>query len=335
MYSHGRHPMKERMPVFITKAIRGALSVIACMVAWSADCSGQEEAVSLQKTFSSRPVARFQNGHFFAKDSQEVPGTPIAFLFNPRGEVIRRVPFKYDGMADIDIAAIAPAADGSMVVSVASVATTGERVFLLVWVDTAGQVKRTVRTSPYAATHLYMSTEGELWAAGREIEPNISLRKGHDIVRRYSAGGELIQSCLNLSSFPPLGEMRGHPDTYAHLFGGGGRVGFISGNAKELVEIDPNSCGLTRTRFNLPEGAEQITGADFAVDGSVVASFNTPQGNAVVLARLRRGSSEWQRIDPPTLADGSRWSGYLLGADGPAWWLALPAGGALKYRVAQ
>jgi hypothetical protein len=293
----------------------------------------QNAPITLDKSFEGRTVANFKNGFFFAPDDQDVPGTPAAFLFGPDGAVRQRVAFKREGMVVLQVAAVAPASDGSMVVSLAGMATTGHRVFELVWIDPEGRFLKSVRTSPFAAELLHQMPNGDIWAGGHELTPDITLQKGHDILRRYSRDGKVLQTCLNLDSFPSLRQMDGHPNWNAFLFGNESGVGFLSPRAMELIVAGPRNCGLRRSKLTLPEIGGEFTGADFLPDGSLVVSTQsrTTSGSEMGLYRWNAESSAWEKLPAPGSESGQPWRGRLLGADGAALWLSAGTGRVFRF----
>lgn len=289
-----------------------------------------EDSVALNRDFSRKPAPYFQNGFFWSYDHEENPLTPKALVFGPDGGVRLQVPFERPGVSNPDIGAVAPSVAGGVVVSLSGWAPDGRIVHRLEWLNPSGTLERLIETTPFAAVALHVRPNGEVWAAGRELEER-RLRKGHDILRRYSPGGELVETMLGGDSFSPESRKRGHPVADCYLIGDGDRVAFLSVTAMELVILTPGS-PMHRWRLPEPRGGAWITGAAF-LDGDVVVSAQVrdARGSQAKLYRWAPAESGWHEIPAPS-RDGRPWVGYLLGADPAGLWLSDELPQVVRYR---
>ncbi len=304
-----------------------AAFVLACIVfpLVSFQSHAQPTLVELQKTFAGRSVPTFNNGYFAAYDHDELPGTPLAYIFATDGSVRLKVPFKLDGAFTFRIAAVAPTPAGGMVVSVGAFMTDGSRSTRLVWIDPSGQVVRTVDTQPYYPVLVHVRPDGEVWTAGRVIE-NERFSESHDILRRYSAEGRVLQNLLNWDSYPSPSKIGGHPDDIAYLFGDAGRVAFLSVTAMDLAIVDLATGKIERWRLPGIAGRTLVTGAGFTPAGAVVVSAqgSGKTGALCDLYEWRADKASWSLLPAPTLAGDVIWRGHLVGADGHGMWLSGP-----------
>ena len=219
------------------------------------------------------------------------------------------------------VAAVASAQDRS-----------GRSVSVIAWFGADGSQIRTVVTSPYAPFKVCFSSDGFLWAVGRVRTDSFQTVPVHDLVRRYDAGGKLVQAALSSAELPPAGVV--HPGQGTLFVPAGDGISALLPSAGEWIEFGPALQVTRRIRAPLPTGL-MVTGFGKTRDGSAVVQAMTERSGEsprIILLSLAPASTEWKEMPihdsfARSLLLGSNGSGNLVFWDKRAQsviWLSSP-----------
>ena len=248
-----------------------ALTLLAgCSAAVSAALVKQEATVSIPRDFTAQPLPRFGNGFVLAYDFHMAK----VWEYDHTGKTLFALSLSTPDATDIHITDMAAAADGTVAVS-ASVLDGDGRDPVIFWITPAGAVARIVRTAPFSASRVVFSSDGSLWAAGRTYRrqgADFSTDPQYDVLRRYDSQGRFEGSAVPNTTFTAAPQ---NPALYSFLMSGPNRIGFLSLDGKEYVEVSLSGKVLGDWKINskLPFGVGDVGGVALTPSGALFLSL--------------------------------------------------------------
>ncbi len=266
--------------------------------------------------FDNKPLSSWDGGLLLAYESHGMPAAIHAF--NRDGQNVLSSRLSFLEAQDIRITDLAAGPNGTIGAAV-SVQAGSPGVYLL-WLAPNGEVRKIVRTSPFAVYRIVFAADGSLWAAGRIIDHSIHReedRPAHDVLRKYAPDGTLLQTSLASDSF--ISRTGQHPTLRPFFSIQHDRVGFYSRTAEEWVEISNEGEILDRWPGLHLDRRDILTGLGFLPNGRVYLSVQQYQGNTrpTVYYTLDKQQGIWTEVDSTQLypPDSSRVS-RIAGTDG-------------------
>jgi hypothetical protein len=189
-----------------------------------------DRTVHLSWNFAGQPIPKYDNGLLLARDSDHT----TLRTFGMNGAIRNVVRLSLPDATLIQAHGVAASPEGMMAVSASAKNSDGVRVSIIVWLDESGRTVRVVRTSPFEPFHLAFASEGTLWAAGREHEPDFRDKPDYGVLRQYDREGRPLRSVLAKSTFELP---KGYPAASSFLVASSGRIVFYSETASEWVEL--------------------------------------------------------------------------------------------------
>lgn len=153
------------------------------------------------QSFELRPVT-WDRGYFLVMPAEPKSGEPQVFVHRSDGSPLYKLTVPLTGAARVSVHAAAILdADGALVVSTHAWSDAAQPAAMLCFTDGAGRLLKTVRTNPFLAVRLKVAPDGSVWALGWDFEHGAGT-SSTEILRHYSAAGELLGAFLPRGQFP-------------------------------------------------------------------------------------------------------------------------------------
>jgi sugar lactone lactonase YvrE len=156
-----------------------------------------ESSVGLAWDFSGQPIPRFKNGFLIGYDSDHA----TVRSFDSGGKLVTQTKLVLPEAAVVSINDVAAWTDGRLVVSASIKSVNGALASAFIYLNAGGTVTRIVRTTPFAAFRIAVSTDGTLWAVGRVHNNNFEDEPSHDVLHHFDANGVFLGSLLASDTF--------------------------------------------------------------------------------------------------------------------------------------
>lgn len=291
--------------------LRIALSVLTPICLFGID--GVMHSIPISAYSHGGPIPRFGYGRLVHYGLDGVTVT----AYKPDGMMAFSQVLSLPEAMAIRIRDVAISSEGKVAAVASAQDRSGRSVSLIVWFGVGGSQIRTVVTSPFAPFKICFSSDGFLWAVGRVHTDSFQTVPGHDLVRRYDAGGKLVQSSLSITDLAPTG--KAHPGERTMFIPIGDGVSAFLPSAGEWIEFGPALQVTRRIRAPLPTGL-LVAGFGRTRDGRAVVQAMTERSGEIpriILLSLAPPSTEWKEmpIDDPfarSLLLGSDSSGNLV-----------------------
>lgn len=289
-----------------------------CAMAISAPLVKQEATVAIPRDFTGQRLPRFKNGLVLVYDFNLAK----VWAYDRTGKTLLSLSLSVPNTVRMHITDIAAAPDGTVAVSASAFDGDGNGAPVIFWISPAGAVTRIVRLAPFSASRVVFANDGSLWAAGRIYRQEgvrFETAPEYDVLRHYDSQGRLLGSVVPNTTFASAPQ---NPALYSFLIGGQNRIGFLSLDAKEYVEVSLSGkmLGDWKIHTSLPFHVGDVMGAALTASGSVFLSLpphpdlNTPyQGPP--LYKLDKASGALQPADLSVDTPVTKPS-VLIGGDG-------------------
>jgi hypothetical protein len=290
----------------LASAMAGAFPLYAALL----------EELSVNYSFGSRPVPKWENGFLVAYQTVREPSA--VFLFDRSGQLVLQTRIEIPNYGEIKIFDVAASPDGRVAISAGA---SGAGAFVA-WLNSSGSIERIIKDPAFPMMRLCFSADGSLWAMGHFLDH--SNHRPEDIpdyatLRHYNRDGQLLHSTLPRNSFAR--RTWEEPDELAKLVALRDRLGIYSRSANEWIEVSMTGEVIGRWKgVNLPDHSD-ITGVGLLSDQSV---YVTAQGPSAVHPRqigflgifsLDKQSGEWKPFNLLN-ESGKKRPAMIYGADG-------------------
>jgi hypothetical protein len=261
--------------------------------------------------------------------------SPYIRLFDGNGNLVRENDAGIPGAAAVTVKDISVLRSGFMAAAVRAVNADGAMASAVALYNGTGAPSLVVRTDPFFATRVALSSDGYLWVLGSFA--NRRFDQDYGMFRKYSLDGRLVGEFLNRLSLNPK---RGPFDEDA--IGGSsvmvawsGGVGAYIPLSQEWLEVDNSGNLVGRWKLAEPTLAKTPTPGSPRHAARMVRLAATESGSIYsfwiwderrALCKLDRKSGVWQEVD------GSQ-SDYFLGPRSQAAFLLGSDGGALLFKA--
>ena len=258
-------------------------------------------------------------GFFVQCDFQEKFEGPLpnVNLYQLDGHSVYEAKVMLPGSSQTEIRHLAVKEDGSGLVCVYAVQQDGAVARCLALLDSAGNLIRVIRTTPFQPYRACFGPDGTIWALGANWE---AINQGIDaeIFEHYSADGELLGKMVPRFSIPDvmlpisanINWMRACED----------RIGiWITEKSHLWIELSADGSGLLGVWRVLPPVTDEprtVSGLAYTPEGAVYASFSGGIQKIAVLWWLDRSTSTWVPVPEFSMSHGDAGLGRLLGIDG-------------------
>lgn len=126
---------------------------------------------------------------------------PTVFAYNRQGNKRFERPLALDAAHELFIRSVAASGDGRFAYGGTTVASTGERLGFIAFLDGQGRSLQILRLPRFYPQHLCITADRTLWVAGTRDSDRYRPEEHHDVLRAYSGDGTLKFSQLAHSSF--------------------------------------------------------------------------------------------------------------------------------------
>lgn len=276
-----------------------------------------ERARTVTRELAQQPVARYQAGSLFSRDSS----LSTLWIENiaENGGITEKTLTLPDSFR-VTIADVAVSFDGRVAASASATDREGRLSTFIAWLRPDGSLLRLVRTTPFGAGKISFTADGSLWASG--IVKDETLRDEvpvHDVLRRYGPDGVLLGTFLPRSA---ISSERRHPSHDGLLVTSRERIAFVSQSARKWVVLAPDGTILGQGQLSAPENfrifvaAITDSGRLFLAGswrgGKIPATGNYP---AVPLFEVAPKTGELLLVDASAALQRGA-VGHLMGSEG-------------------
>ena len=263
-----------------------------------------ELTVSLQ----GKPVPKWENGLMVLYQDDIQP--PEVSVFNNDGRMLMKAAVTVPDAARVWIEGTAVSQTGTIAVSGPAMKNDGSVAGVIAWLRSDGTIERLVRTSPFTARRLCFTSDGTLWAAGRERSEDGRSESPHNILRRYDKNGQVIGSYLPNTDFTKYSHEATAEDSF--LMSTNDTIGLYSASSRVFVELDYSGNAVGRWAGLVSDRTFDVTGAGMLRGGSIYVSgqrriSGSPRWG-IEYYTLDKQKGSWIRVD------GAGLVGYITGA---------------------
>ena len=195
----------------------------------------------LPRSFVNKTFPKWENGLFLVHDNDNSGvAAPNVFAYDSTGRLKMQAAVRFPDAVSVRVVALAGSPRGIVVAAGRAFDASGTPGPFLAWIGGDGRIQRVVRTFPYAAYEVCFAPDGSVWTLGRDAHQEGAGEPPHDVLRRFSAEGHMVQSLLPRDGFAknagrhPLNPT---PHGGAFLAAGRDRVVVFSTSAAEWVEV--------------------------------------------------------------------------------------------------
>jgi hypothetical protein len=226
------------------------LCFLTALVGSSAELLSAGKAEPFNRVLDWQPVARYQAGSLFARDSS------LVNLWVERVSGDRRsiqIPISFPDISGLASSDVVVSFDGTIGASAAGTDRQGSSFAGIGLWRPDGSLIRVIRTTPFIARQISFTADGSVWAMGREtaVDGLGDESPVHDVLRRYAPDGEIKGSYLPRAS---LSTGWPHPSTYGLLVTSKERVGYVSEKAGKWAVLADDGAILGQGAISAPAG---------------------------------------------------------------------------------
>ena len=222
------------------------------------------------------------------------------------------VPLHIPGAQRVIVHDVAASPDGSLAVSVTAVDEEGALVAMLALLESSGELTRVIKTSPFSATSIAFTGDGNLWAVGVEKDSSFQEVANYSVLRKYTPEGEQVGDFLPRSGFP---QSQRAAALYSVLAGSRDKVAFLSAETGEVNVVSADGLLLHRGLVVIPEGLRLVTGALTQSGRFFVAAKRSGVDEPMLpVYEVDFDKGVLVSVDVSQAVSASR-LGYLMGAD--------------------
>lgn len=223
------------------------LAILTSLAGFSAELLPAGKAQPFNRILDERPVARYQAGSLFARDTS-LASFWVDSLSGERPSV--QMPLALPDVTNATLSDVVISFDGTIAVSAAGAGREGPFAGIAL-LKPDGSLIRVVRTAPFIPRQISFTADGSLWAMGweRSVDGSGKETPVHDVLRRYGPDGELKGSYLPRSS---LSTGWPHPSMYGLLVTSREHVGFVSEKAGKWAVLADDGTILGQGAISSP-----------------------------------------------------------------------------------
>lgn len=164
-----------------------------CVAGMAADrLAAPSKSVRIPELAASNSVPKWERGMFLYRDFD----TATLYAYDESGALLMRTPLSIEGADRVNVVDMTVSPHGGFAASGSAWSKDGAGAAFIVWLDSTGNVVRTVRTSPAAAMRVCFASDGTLWALVWVHRAGFQEATRYDVLRHYGADGVLIGSAL-------------------------------------------------------------------------------------------------------------------------------------------
>lgn len=248
--------------------------------------------------------------------------TSTISVYDQAGQLQVRRTLSLADAASVHILDVSAAPGGGLAASASVQSRAGAWASFIYWLDSRGQIVRTVRTSPGAANLICFADDGTLWAVMWVHGADFREAPHYDVLRHYDTDGRMIGSTLpreRVSGKPLLHALSGDMTASAD------RIGIYAREVDKYIEV--SNAGDIIGQWTLPGAAPGApVGARLQIDNVVLTSSNevfagieniTRDGHATGgIYHLNKTTSAFEAVNTDSLSEGSGGFVQLYGAAG-------------------
>ncbi|MCC7236242.1 MAG: hypothetical protein IT163_13100 [Bryobacterales bacterium] len=274
-------------------------------------------------------MRHWENGFIAIRE----PEKSSVVLYDRGGKRLWSTKIGFPDAVETSLRTVAIWPDGSVAVGGGARSADGALAGFIALIDSGGNTKRIVRTTPYIAWHMAVAGDGRLWTFGRRfLAPEAKVDEPHQMVRSFSKEGVQEAAYFPRQSFTKWP----HPASGADLVLFRDRVGLYVTSRGEWVELSAET-GEVRTQTKIAQPSDFVLrGAAYGPNGELYVSGSRLDREAKktvpVLAKVDPQSGAWTDLTASLEPDGIRAS-TIAGVDGNLLVLADGAPEVYSYRM--